>query len=282
MNDSSDDPTAGLTPETAFSLLGEPTRLAILRAIWESPDEVVTFSEIRDWVGTEDTGRFNYHLKKLRGHFVEKREGGYTLQQAGTEVVRAVLAGVLNEAPAREPTPFGATCPDCDGDLVVAYDGHATVSCAECGTIWMTNEFPPAGLTDRDAAGLARALDRWTRHRTLLAFDGVCPTCASDTVATVEETNTGVFVDRICEHCETRARAPVWAVLLHRPAVGRFLDDHGIDPVGRAFWELRDALDVESDRHGDGVDLVFTVDGDRLHLALDDDLGVTRVDRPEN
>lgn len=280
MSDSSA-PTEGLTPDTAFSLLGEPTRLAILRAIWEHPTEAVSFSEIRDRVGTEDTGRFNYHLQKLGGHFVEKRAGGYGLQQAGTEVVRAVLAGVINEAPARDPTPFGATCPDCDGDLLVAYDGHATVSCGDCGTIWMTNEYPPAGLAGRDAAGVARTLDRWTRHRTLLAFHGVCPSCASDTVATVEETDTGVFVDRVCEHCATSARAPVWAALLHHPAVGSFLDDHGVDPVAAAFWELRSHLGVVTDRHDDGLDLAITVDGDSLHLALDDDLRVTGVERPD-
>lgn len=290
--------TDGLTPEAAFSLVGEPTRLAILRAVWEHPDETVSFSAIRDRVGTEDTGRFNYHLQKLQGHFVEKRDGGerpdgsrgsadgqsaggYALRQAGTEVVRAVLAGVLNDAPERDPEPFGAACPDCGGDLVVAYDGHATVSCGDCGTVWMTNEFPPAGLTGRDAVGLARALDRWTRHRTLLAFDGVCPSCASDTVATVDETSAGVFVERVCDHCRTRARAPVWAVLLRHPEVAGFLADRGVDPLDGAFWELRGRLTVETDRHDEGVDLVFTLDGDRLHLALDGDLRVATVDRRE-
>jgi DNA-binding transcriptional ArsR family regulator len=269
----------GLTPAAAFALLGEPTRLAIVRAIWEAPDDVVTFSEIRDRVGTEDTGRFNYHLGKLRGDFVRKVEGdersaaGYELRQAGLEVVRAVLAGVINEAPVREPTAFGAACPDCSGGLEVSYDGHGTVACSDCGTVWMHNEFPPAGLAGRDAQGLARALDRWTRHRSLLAFDGVCPSCASETVLAVEGTSSGPFAERVCEHCEHASRAPLWAFVVHHPDVVGFLHANGVEVRDRPFWELA-ALDVETTRGEDGFVLRFRVDGETLRVVLDADLRI--------
>jgi DNA-binding transcriptional ArsR family regulator len=278
------DAESGLTPAAAFALLGEPTRLAIVRAIWEAPAEVVTFSEIRERVGTEDTGRFNYHLGKLRGHFVRKVEGnehsttGYELRQAGIEVVRAVLAGVINEAPVREPTAFGAACPDCSGDLEVRYDGHGTVACADCGTVWMHNEFPPAGLAGRDAKGLARALDRWTRHRSLLAFDGVCPSCASETTLAVEGTERGPFAERVCKHCEHASRAPLWALVVHHPDVAAFLHANGVEVVDRPFWELA-ALDVDATTGDEGSVLRFHGDGGTLRVDLDADLRVVGAAR---
>lgn len=272
------DPESGLTPAAAFALLGEPTRFAIVRAVWEAPTDPVSFSGIRDRVGTEDTGRFNYHLGKLRGHFLRKVEGGYELRQAGIEVVRAVLAGVINETPTREPVAFGAACPDCDGDLEVSYDGHGTVACADCGTVWMHNEFPPAGLADRDAPALARALDRWTRHRSLLAFDGVCPSCASETNLEVEETGSGPFAERICGHCEHASRAPLWALVVQDPTVAGFLHRNGVVVRDRPFWELA-ALDLETARDEDRFVLRFhgDSDGETLRVGLDADLRVVET-----
>ena len=272
---------AGTSAAEAFALLGEPTRFAILRAIWET-ETPTSFSEIRDAVGTGDTGRFNYHLGKLRGEFVRKTESGYELRQAGVEVVRAVLAGVVNEAPERDPEPIGATCPapDCEGDLVVAYDDHATVTCGTCDTVWMDNEFPPAGVTGRDAPALARALDRWTRHRSLLAFDGVCPACASETAATVEETERGTFLERVCGHCGHASRAPLWALALHHPEVSGFLHDHGVEVADRPFWEVA-AVDAETTATDEGFVCRFSLDGGTLRVTLDGDGAVVRTERDD-
>lgn len=59
-----------LSPDGAFRILGEETRMATPRAVWESPDEPVSFSEIRARIGNPDSGQFNYHLNKLEGHFL--------------------------------------------------------------------------------------------------------------------------------------------------------------------------------------------------------------------
>lgn len=272
----------GLTPEAAFALLGEPTRFAIVRELWTAPTDVVSFSTLRDRVGARDTGRFNYHLKKLRGHFVRKVEdadggaGGYELRQAGTEVVRAVLAGVINEAPVRDPAPIGAACPDCDGALLVGYDGHGTVVCGACDTVWMDNEFPPAGLAGRDAPELARALDRWTRHRSLLAFDGVCPACASETTLCVDVP----FAERVCSHCGHRSRAPLWALVTDHPEVVSFLAERGIDAHAQAFWELA-TVGADTAESDDGFEVRFGGEAASLLVRLDRDLGVIRVERDD-
>jgi hypothetical protein len=278
MDDRLDDEGDGLTPAAAFALLGEPTRLAIVRAVWNAPTDVVSFSELRDRVGVDDTGRFNYHLGKLRGHFLRKADDGYELRQAGVEVVRAVLAGVINEAPIRETAPIDATCPDCADTLTVRYDGHGTVACRACDTVWMHDEFPPAGLVGRGPDELARALDRWTRSRSLLAFEGVCPSCASETTAGVEEADGETFVDRVCDHCGYVSRAPLWALVAHHPDVSAFFHEHGVEVRTRPFWELA-ALPVERDRTDDGVVLRFVADEETLRVVLDADRQVQHTAR---
>ena len=158
------------------------------------------------------------------------------------------------------------------------YDGHGTVACSDCGTVWMHNEFPPAVLAGRDAQGLALALDRWTRHRSLLAFDGVCPSCASETVLAVEETESGPFAERVCEHCEHASRAPLWALVVHHPEVTPFLHANGVEVRDRPFWELA-ALDVETTREDEEFALRFRVDEETLRVDLDADLRVVGTAR---
>ncbi|WP_449404315.1 DUF7347 domain-containing protein [Halalkalicoccus subterraneus] len=45
------------------------------------------FADLRRRVGVEDSGRFRYHLKQLRGDFVEKANDGYRLTYAGEACV---------------------------------------------------------------------------------------------------------------------------------------------------------------------------------------------------
>lgn len=78
-------PTSDVVPALAstFDLLGDETRLRIVQALLAADPRPVRFSELRARVGTRDTGRFNYHLSRLRGDLVEKEEAGYVLTSAG-------------------------------------------------------------------------------------------------------------------------------------------------------------------------------------------------------
>jgi hypothetical protein len=86
-DDSSDldaDPTA------TFSLLADETRLGLVREL-AAADGPVGFADLYSRVGLSDTGRFNYHLGKLRGTMVEKTAGsGYVLTDAGEHVLDVV------------------------------------------------------------------------------------------------------------------------------------------------------------------------------------------------
>lgn len=179
-----------LPPDEAFWLLGDKTRVAILQAVWDTPTDIATFSEIRNSVGNPDSGQFNYHLNKLKGHYLIQEEDGYRLTQAGRELIRAALAGTITTQPETTPTRINAICTECGGELVGLYDEYGIIECADCETTVMWNEFPPAGLEGRTPEEFASTFDRWTVSRFRLAMDGVCPNCAAEMSCTLLNSET--------------------------------------------------------------------------------------------
>ncbi len=83
----------------ALELLSDETRLAVvleLAAAEAVPDgDPVSFSTLRERVGVRDSGRFNYHLDRLRERFVEHGADGYRLTPQGVAVA-ATVTGVAN------------------------------------------------------------------------------------------------------------------------------------------------------------------------------------------
>ncbi|MFB6206666.1 MAG: ArsR/SmtB family transcription factor, partial [Haloglomus sp.] len=90
------EPTA-LSPDEAFGVLGNETRIQILQTLGEA-DGPLSFTELRDRVGIRQGSQFNYHLDKLVGHFVRKTDDGYELRLAGRRVIYAVLSEAVTEA----------------------------------------------------------------------------------------------------------------------------------------------------------------------------------------
>jgi hypothetical protein len=81
----------------ALALLGDETRLAVvleLAAAEALPDgDALSFSTLRERVGVRDSGRFNYHLDRLRDRFVDHGPDGYRLTSQGVAVA-ATVTGV--------------------------------------------------------------------------------------------------------------------------------------------------------------------------------------------
>lgn len=277
----------GRSADEAFRLLGDETRMAILRALWAADAGVVGFADLRRRVGVDDSGRFNYHLHELDGHFVASVADGWRLTQAGREVVRAVAAGTMTERPAMTAETLDARCVECDGDLTFGFDEYAAVECADCGTTVMWNEFPPAGLEDRDSDEAARAFDRWTQVRFRLAMDGICPHCAAGVETTLEDEDDdgdAIATRHRCPNCEYEARVPLFGHVLDHPAVVAFYHDHGVDVTSMAYWELR-SLAREFDERVVSRDpwraaIGMEADGDTLRPVLDDELTVVEVENP--
>ncbi|MFB6354779.1 MAG: hypothetical protein ABEJ92_11925 [Halobacteriales archaeon] len=89
-----------------FDLLSDETRLRIVSvlAAHEHANPAAPplgFAALRERVGAADSGRFNYHLRKLAGSLVEKVDGGYALTPAGWRVVTIVSQVSLGSGPER-------------------------------------------------------------------------------------------------------------------------------------------------------------------------------------
>ncbi len=93
---SSLDPAVGSFDEIV-SVVGDETRLRILVALARAVDDDgpsgPSFSDLRDRVGVGDSGRFNYHLEKLRDTFVTKVEDRYVAREPGLRIVTSMYAG---------------------------------------------------------------------------------------------------------------------------------------------------------------------------------------------
>jgi DNA-binding transcriptional ArsR family regulator/transcription elongation factor Elf1 len=271
-------------PERAFWLLSDETRVAILRALWESSDDALSFTDLRERVGNPNSGQFNYHLGKLREHFVSKTDAGYGLTQAGREVIRAVLAGSITDQPRMGAAPIDGQCLECGASLVVRYDEYAVVECSECGETVMWNEFPPAGLSGRTPEEVAAAFDQWTRNRFFLALDGVCPNCASETSTEILDDPAGnPSTNHRCGNCRYEARVPLFGHVIRHPAVVSFYYERDVDVLDAPYWELRTlACDFEEEVLTEdpwSASVTIEADGDRVRLTLDDHLEVTNVER---
>ncbi|WP_135366289.1 winged helix-turn-helix domain-containing protein [Halosimplex halophilum] len=194
------DDSRTLSPDEAFEVLGNETRVAILSALGGA-DEPVSFSALRDRVGMADSGRFNYHLDRLTGHFVRNREAGYELRRAGERVVEAVLSGAVTAAPVLERTEIDHPCHFCGAPVAVRFrEERVEVFCTECpGTYSRTSSpddsadagkaaadgylgyhpLPPAGVAGRDPAAVFRAAWTWGHLELFAAAAGVCPRCSA-------------------------------------------------------------------------------------------------------
>lgn len=274
---------SAVSPEEAFSLLGDETRTDVLYELWETDREPLAFGEIRDRLGSPDSGRLNYHLNELEGHLLARDDGGYRLTQAGLEVVRAIMAGTVTRRPAVDSVRIDGECVECGGTLVGRYDGRFVVECGDCGETVMWNEFPPAGLDDRTPAAAAVAFDRWTRHRFRLAMDGVCPNCAAEMAASVVDPDDGdPASEHRCPNCRYEARVPLFAHALYHPAAVSLLYEDGVDVARMPYWRLRaladDVVAQEISEDLWRVETTVSTDERSLTVTLDGDLEVLAVE----
>ncbi|WP_415378604.1 ArsR/SmtB family transcription factor [Halosimplex sp. TS25] len=121
MTDSVDDPV------DAFDVLGDETRLAILRALADA-DEPLPFSRLRERAGVRDSGRFSYHLRRLCEYFVRESEEGYELGHAGSRVV-AATAAASGDTESQSATADTDECPVCGDE--------------DCGKLFHVHLSPP-------------------------------------------------------------------------------------------------------------------------------------------
>jgi len=115
-------------PAEAFAVLGDETRLDILRTLADA-DEPLAFSSLRERAGVRDSGRFSYHLRTLCEYFVRETPEGYELGHAGTRVLDASGARSDGGADPDSDSLESDECPVCGEE--------------DCGTLFHVHLTPP-------------------------------------------------------------------------------------------------------------------------------------------
>ncbi|WP_254861958.1 winged helix-turn-helix domain-containing protein [Halovivax gelatinilyticus] len=303
-----------LSPDEAFAILGNDTRLDILRSLWEAGahheyDDIeatattISFSELQQAVGIRDNGQFNYHLSQLIPSFVRHTDEGYRLSGAGKEVFRTLIA-ISGEQNSSVPDDLESPCPVCGGTLTAVYeDQWLRVMCTDCdgnfgdatpdGTVFNT-PFPAAGLTDRtpDEAFLTG------NYRCMLDMTylmrKICRECASpltssvsicedhdatrDRSCTICVTDFPVWGDLRCDTCRYAKRLPVELCAMGLTPVITFLHEQDIDVLSSSFRELGEVIAVQFQTAvtSDPLRVTVTINNepDELTVTFDDKLSV--------
>ncbi|MFC6940096.1 winged helix-turn-helix domain-containing protein [Salinirubellus sp. GCM10025818] len=298
-----------LTPDEAFSILGNETRMQILQELGNA-DRSLSFTDLRDRVGIRQGAQFNYHLDKLVGHFVEKVGEGYTLREPGRRVIQSVLSGAVTDDPVLEPAEVDFSCLHCGGPLEVSYSrGKLRLSCTACvgdfdestvrerenesasanlANMWFT----PAGVQGRDAADALRTAST-TNHLDAMALSSdICPRCSARVDHSVSVCESHDADGGLCEACGSRLA--VWfhfrctnciydktcsagMVFLDVPELLVFVGEHGLNTSSRAIewgWEFEEEIVSVDPFEGR---FTFTIEADSITLTVDDTLSVVDV-----
>lgn len=308
-------PQEHLTPQEAFAALGSEHRIRIIEELGKRqskdpriPDEQVPFSDLLEATGIPDKGKFNYHLGKLTGIFVDRRENGYTLTHAGREVVRAVRAGTLTSQPESDETPIeGVSCPYCGSEAIwFSYDqGMIMFGCGVCAGyslddpietpgIIQGGRFPASGLVGRDAEELYYLAPLWGMFVHRLLSEGLCPSCSGPVTAHIDicsdhpeegicdtcESDHAGAIRYGCTVCGYAEGMPLWGRGLVGEEMFRFAYDRGVNLNRPSPDDLRltrniaeEVISVTPPR----VRYTYHIDGDALSLTIDDSLEITDV-----
>lgn len=300
-----------LSPDDAFSVLGNDIRINILQMLGEA-DGPLTFTELRNELGIRQGGQFNYHLDKVVGYFVEKTADGYRLREPGRRVVEAVLSGAVTTDPVLEPTEIEFGCHHCGSPVEIDYShGTMRMSCTKCagqfdesnaprdlhhvqrGTL-ANYRLPPAGVVDRTPEEVMRTAATWGHLDSNALACGVCPRCSAivdQTVQICDEHDAGngrcerchsrfaVLIESRCSNCIFEARSSAVILVLAVPEMLVFVGEHGLNMTSRGIewgWDFDEEI-LSTDPFK--ARFTFTIDGDAISLTIDEYLDIVAVER---
>lgn len=304
----------GLSPNKAFAILGNDSRLDIIKALWEAGahheyDDIddtattISFSELQRTVDIHDNGQFNYHLSQLIPSFVRHTDEGYRLSGAGKKVFQAVIA-ISGERNPSVSDDLETPCPVCGGALTAVYEDHwLRVMCTDCdgnfgdaapdGTVFNAS-FPAAGLTDRTPdEAFSTGSYRCMLDMTYL-MRKICRECASPLTSSVSicedhdatsdrscttcGTHFAVWGDLRCDTCRFAKQLPVELCTMGLTPVITFLHERDIDVLSTSFGELAEVIATQFQtavtRDPLQVTITITDEPDELTVTFDDTLSV--------
>ena len=301
-----------LSPDEAFTVLGDEARLEVLQTLGEA-DEPLAYSELFARVEYDDSTNFHYHLNKLLDHFIERTDAGYVLRQAGRRVVEAILSGAVTDDPVLEPTAVDKPCVVCSAPIEVAFhQEQVKLHCPECDGVVSESRLegdrfgtfgnqgfvplPPAGVQGRTATEVLYAAELWVGTNMRAAAEGICPRCSATIEQSISVCETHDATDGRCDECGLRFGANLRvtctnclfdegvylpAYLASRTELMGFMIEHGIDPFSPEGFDFPIAAVDETILSQDPFEAryAFIADDDTLALTVDGDLSVIDVTR---
>ncbi|ERG88108.1 MAG: hypothetical protein J07HX5_00251 [halophilic archaeon J07HX5] len=270
-----------------FSLLGDEVRLEIITTLHEGAP--LSFSDLYDQMTLGDTGQFNYHLSRLRTHFVRKREDTYVLTAAGQRIARAVAAGFYTDAPEISPFEIDGACTTCDtAALVASYaDERFRIEYAACEVVVVRVSVPPSLVRGREPAAALEAFERWASSQLSQARRGLCPDCGgwidrTITTETPPETPFAVLPRFACGVCGRDVITSFGALAVRDERVQSFHRRHGVALDDRRYWEIDQFVTDEYTKILSEaplrVQVRFAADDEVCRVVLDDDHEVRTVE----
>jgi hypothetical protein len=283
--------------EEAFALLGHDIRLDILRAFFQMYEPVdpeslpdmreqrsLSYGELMTEVGMEDSGKFNYHLEKLRGVYIEKVEAGYVPTASAIALYEAMVA---NRPTKTVSTDFfvDERCPNCESRLRGEYEQEfLSVDCPTCDLFWgATYRFPKNGLAVREDENVFEVLYDRMMYHVGLARTGQCPSCAGKTSVVVprERLNgdSTPTVELSCGTCSWFVTVDIVSALQFEPQVTNALCEIGLplnesssmQTTEQVLPDISGRVDSESPLH---ATITIRADGDIAKIIVDDSLEI--------
>jgi DNA-binding transcriptional ArsR family regulator len=288
-------------PAEAFAALSDPTRMAILRALWHAEGSELSFSELREVTCVADPGRFNCHVGKLTDRFVRKADEGYPLRLADIRVLGAVLSGTVTEEGSAEPMRFHEPCRACYRPMTLRYENErVSVTCDDCEHFSMRFDVLPGVFDAHDREAFPRIAERYVRSHLYRVDVGFCPICEGPTGS---ELVPGSELDRdgegdvsddsdladvplvvhTCERCGRGFNADLGSALTDRPVVAGFFADHGVDARDASVLRFA-AIDERArflDRDPIRAEVRYLAGDEELTVVVDDSLCVRRTERTD-
>lgn len=296
-------------PVDPFKSLGNEIRLGILRALYEHRQTASTtgdqlpYSTLRERVGIEDKGNFNYHLRQLREQFVEESAEGYRLTSAGFEIAKVIDIDAWRSHEERGPVPVGdasvgsgtsdtgtthsdtdASDETPDASMTAVYE-DSIVKINREETSLFAHAVRPVGAADREMSDLLDVASTLWRHTIEQILEGICPYCHTAVERSLTIGSDGPWTYSFtaeCPECGPLGGSHVGSVLLTHPAVVSFYWDHDIDPRNHRFWEfsfIGDEAVTVFDEEPLELRIDLELDGDTLAVRIDDDAYVIDTKR---
>jgi DNA-binding transcriptional ArsR family regulator len=288
--------------DEALSILGDETRLEILLALAKEANEQevgsgLTFSDLRERVGVEDSGRFNYHLNELRDQFVTKLDEEYVARYPGLAIVATMYAGVHRDTGADESRTAETelTCSECNSHIQVHYGANDLYSgmwmeCPEHGT-FDNIPVPPGAQMDRSLHELMEVAYTHFATNLELARQGICLQCWGNMsveypveLPEEQQVDNRIQVRLKCDRCWNQSIVILHSLFLKHPSVRGPFADRGYS-LGETV-EMITATDESSVCETEllGTDpararLRVDVDGESVELTIDEECAVIETER---